>query len=102
MLEKTLGKERDDPELVRFVAQSTGKRSHVSENVRVRSTPCVASGLSFNFLPVSSEATTSTTNRVRTNRDSFTQKRRGQTTAITVTPHRPVGAPYASATWPGE
>ena len=49
MLEQTLGKERDDPELVRFVAQSTGKRSHVSEIVRVRSTPYVANGLSFLF-----------------------------------------------------
>ena len=41
MSRSTHGKGRDDPELVRFVAQPTGKRSHVSENVRVRFTPCV-------------------------------------------------------------
>ena len=47
MSRSTHGKGRDDPELVRFVAQPTGKRSHVSENVRVRSTPCVATRWSF-------------------------------------------------------
>ena len=47
MFRSTHGKGRDDPELVRFVAQPTGKRSHVSENVRVRSTPCVVTRWSF-------------------------------------------------------